>query len=99
MTNSTLRTTNHCGAAIGIALVMLEQIPGTKQVTVRGDKAYDTADFVAECRNLKVTPQVAQNLERRSGSAIGDRTTARPSILDMPSVRGKGSALKIASYG
>jgi transposase len=35
------------------ALVMLEQIPGTKQVTVCGDKAYDTADFVAECRNLK----------------------------------------------
>jgi transposase len=44
------------------ALVMLEQIPGTKQVTVGGDKAYDTADFVAECRNLKVTPHVAQNL-------------------------------------
>src|SRR5271166_3678314 len=32
------------------ALVMLEQIPGTKQVTVGGDKGYDTADFVAECR-------------------------------------------------
>ena len=38
------------------ALVMLEQIPGTKQVNVGGDKAYDTTDFVAECRNLKVTP-------------------------------------------
>jgi len=38
---------------------MLEQIPGTKQVTVGGDKGYDTADFVAECRNLKVTPHVA----------------------------------------
>jgi len=25
------------------ALVMLEQIPGTRQVTVGGDKAYDTA--------------------------------------------------------
>ena len=44
------------------ALVMLEQIPGTKQVSVEGDKTYDTADFVAECRNLKVTPHVAQNL-------------------------------------
>jgi IS5 family transposase len=41
------------------ALVMLEQIPGTKQVTVGGDKGYDTADFVAECRNLKVTPHAA----------------------------------------
>src|SRR3989449_2313714 len=57
------------------ALVMLEQITGTKQVTVGGDKAYDTADFVAECRNLKVTPHVAQNLERPGGSAIYARTT------------------------
>ena len=57
------------------ALVMLEQIPGAKQVTVGGDKAYDTADFVAECRNLKVTPHVAQNLERPGGSAIDAPTT------------------------
>jgi IS5 family transposase len=57
------------------ALVMLEQIPGTKQVTVGGDKAYDTADFVAECRNLNVTPHVAQNLGRPGGSAIDARTT------------------------
>ncbi len=57
------------------ALVMLEQIPGTQQVTVGGDKAYDTADFVVECRNLKVTPHVAQNLERPGGSAIDARTT------------------------
>src|ERR1700726_4638069 len=60
------------------ALVMLEQIPGTKQVTVGGDKGYDTADFVAECRNLKVTPHVAQNLERPGGSAIDARTTHHP---------------------
>jgi hypothetical protein len=57
------------------ALVVLEQIPGTTQVTVGGDKAYDTADFVAECRNLKVTPHVAQNLERPGRSAIDTRTT------------------------
>ena len=57
------------------ALVMLEQIPGTKPVTVGGDKGYDTADFVAECRNMKVTPHVAQNLERPGGSAIDARTT------------------------
>jgi Transposase domain (DUF772)/Transposase DDE domain len=56
-------------------LFRCEQIPGTKQVTVGGDKGYDTADFVAECRNLKVTPHVAQNLERPGGSAIDARTT------------------------
>src|SRR6185437_2680663 len=43
------------------ALVMLEQIPGSKRITVAGDKGYDTKDFVAECRNLNATPHVAQN--------------------------------------
>jgi hypothetical protein len=57
------------------ALMMLEQVPGTKQVTVGGDKGYDSADFVGECRHLKVTPHVAQNLGRRGGSAIDARTT------------------------
>jgi transposase len=57
------------------ALVMLEQVPGGKRVTVGADKAYDTKDFLAECRNLKVTPHVAQNTKRRGGSAIDQRTT------------------------
>ena len=57
------------------ALGMLEQIPGTKPVTVGGDKGYDTADFVAECRHLAATPHVAQNNGRRGGSAIDARTT------------------------
>jgi len=57
------------------ALVMLEQIPGGKQVTVGGDKGFDTRDFVAECRHLGVTPHVSQNLGRRGGSAIDGRTT------------------------
>ena len=52
------------------------QIPKTPSVA--GDKAYDTADFVAECRNLKATPHVAQNLERPGGSAIDGRTTQHP---------------------
>lgn len=57
------------------ALVMLEQLPGTQRVTVGADKAYDTADFVAECRGLKATPHVAQNQSRRGGSALDGRTT------------------------
>jgi transposase len=60
------------------ALVMLEQIPSTKPVTAGGDKGYDTADFVAECRHLGVTPHVAQNEGRRGGSAIDARTTRHP---------------------
>jgi transposase len=57
------------------ALVMLERIPGGKQVTVGGDKGFDTREFVTECRHLGVTPHVAQNLGRRGGSAIDGRTT------------------------
>jgi transposase len=56
-------------------LVMLEQIRGGHRVTVGADKGYDTRDFVAECRNLKVTPHVAQNTKRSGGSAIDERTT------------------------
>ena len=57
------------------ALVMLEQIPGGERVTVGGDKGYDTRDFVSECRNMNVTPHVAQNTKRSGGSAIDGRTT------------------------
>ena len=57
------------------ALEMLQEIPGIGRVTVGGDKGFDTADFVRECRNLRMTPHVAQNLGRRGGSAIDARTT------------------------
>jgi IS5 family transposase len=57
------------------ALLMLEQIGGSKRVTVGGDKGFDTADFIAECRHMQVTPHVAQNDGRRGGSAIDQRTT------------------------
>jgi transposase len=56
-------------------LIMLEQIPGTRHVTVGADKGYDTRDFVAECRQMQVTPHVAQNLKRNGGSAVDCRTT------------------------
>jgi IS5 family transposase len=57
------------------AMAMLQQIPGTGRVTVGGDKGLDTAEFVRECRNMGVTPHVAQNLARRGSSAIDGRTT------------------------
>src|ERR1700679_4151114 len=57
------------------ALMMMEQIPGTQQVTIGADKGYDTRDFVAECREMNVTPHVAQNTKRNGGSAIDGRTT------------------------
>ena len=57
------------------ALIMMERLPGTQPLTVAGDKGFDTFGFVEECRNLNVTPHVAQNLGRRGGSAIDGRTT------------------------
>jgi len=57
------------------ALLMLEQLPGQQRLTVGGDKGFDTANFVAECRHMQITPHVAQNDTRPGGSAIDARTT------------------------
>lgn len=46
--------------------------------TVAADKAYDTMDFVAGCRELNVTPHVAQNITPHRESAIDGRTTRHP---------------------
>jgi hypothetical protein len=56
------------------ALVMLEKLPGAQPLTVGGDEGFDTFGFVAECRHLRVTPDVAQNETRRGGSAVDGRT-------------------------
>jgi Transposase DDE domain len=48
---------------------------GSKRVTVAADKGYDTKEFVREMRGMRVTPHVAQNDQRRGGSAIDGRTT------------------------
>jgi transposase len=64
----------HGTAERDAALVMMESLPGDQPVTVGADKNYDTKDFVAEARNLKVTPHVAQNHKGRR-SAIDGRTT------------------------
>jgi transposase len=58
------------------ALDMIEDNarPGS---TVGGDKNYDTADFVAGCRERRCTPHVSQNNTNRR-SAIDARTTRHP---------------------
>lgn len=43
--------------------------------TIGADKGYDTKQFTAVLKVLNVTPHVAQNTERRGGSAIDSRTT------------------------
>jgi transposase len=57
------------------ALEMLGRLPPTKRRrTVAGDKAYDTAGFVADLRAMRITPHVAPNTTRQR-STIDRRTT------------------------
>jgi IS5 family transposase len=56
------------------AVLMASQISGVKQVTLGGDKNYDTQELVRDLREMKVTPHVAQNNTNRR-SAINRRTT------------------------
>lgn len=59
------------------ALVMLEGLPGRQRITLAADKGYDTRDFVAELRRMRVTPHIAQHTTGRR-SAIDGRTTRHP---------------------
>ena len=54
---------------------MVAEVAGRRRVTLGGDKNYDTHDLVLAMRNLKVTPHVAANTERKGGSAVDSRTT------------------------
>jgi hypothetical protein len=60
------------------ALAMLDAVPDSGRRSVGADKAYDTTDFVAACRERNITPHVACNDTRRGGSAIDGRTTRHP---------------------
>jgi transposase len=62
-------------AEITNAIQMLEDNVGPRQVTVGGDKLYDTKEFVATTRAMNATPHIAQNITDRRGSAIDARTT------------------------
>jgi IS5 family transposase len=61
------------------AVEMIADLPGGHRITVAADKAYDTREFVADLREMGVTPHVAQHApQRRRQSAIDARTTRHP---------------------
>ncbi len=69
------------------ALDMLCHLPGEQRKTVGADKNFDTAGFVTGCREINVTPHVAQNTyeyDTKTGkrakrrSRIDVRTTRHP---------------------
>lgn len=69
------------------AIEMLARLPRrARRRTVAADKAYDTTGFVADCRDLGVTPHVAQNTSRHR-SAIDGRTTRHAGHLTSLRIR------------
>ncbi len=56
------------------ALTMVQALSGQRRRTLGGDKTYDSAEFVANCRAASVTPHVAQNTSIRRRTIDG-RTT------------------------
>jgi transposase len=62
-----------------VALKMLdESLPGTKRLTLGGDKGFDTRQFVRDCRERNVTPHVTKNEYGRRRSTVDERTTSKP---------------------
>lgn len=56
------------------ALVMVEQIPGWRRITLGADKGYDRKELVQQMREHRVTPHFA----RKPTSIIDQRTTRHP---------------------
>lgn len=78
------------------AVEMLAELPGNHRKTVGADKGYDSADFVADCREHTVTPHVAQNhyeyttktgKRARRMSALDGRTTRHPGYAISQTIR------------
>jgi transposase len=63
------------------ALTMLDRLPRRQRRTLAADKAYDVAEFMANCRERGVTPHVACNDGRPGGSALDRRTTRHAGYL------------------
>jgi transposase len=73
------------------AIEMLADLPGEQRKTVGADKNYDTADFVAACREIKVTPHVAQN--RYEYDTKTGKRAKRESRIDARTTRHDGYAV------
>ena len=67
-----VETTQATGTAeVETALRLLDAVGGDRRLTVGGDKNYDQHPFVDACRDMTITPHVAQ----KQHSAVDGRTT------------------------
>jgi transposase len=73
------------------AIEMLGSLPGEQRKTIGADKNYDTAGFVAACREINVTPHVARNTYEYS-TKTGKRVK-RESAIDLRTARHPGYAV------
>jgi transposase len=100
---ATLLMENRHGLAVGAVVSPAATGPGAERdnavalvagvpyrhahITVGTDKGFDTRGFVADLRALESTPHVAQNINRRQGSAIDARTVRHPGYAVSQRVR------------
>jgi hypothetical protein len=68
-------------------LTLLDRHSSRERCTLAGDKAYDTKQFVADCRERGVTPHVAMNISGTRSSAIDGRTTRHAGYLVSQRIR------------
>ena len=62
------------GERLGALAMLDEHVSDFDGVTLGADAGYDTADFVAACRERGITPHVAQTRDKRRRSAVDGRT-------------------------
>jgi transposase len=65
-------TTADGTAEVDAATQLMDDLGGTRRITLGADKGYDRSRFVQDLRDRNVTPHVAR---KRKGSAIDGRTT------------------------
>ena len=58
------------------AVSMITAFPISRRVTLGGDKAYDTRDFVSNLRVMRITPQHKLSVEAERGTEVHQVTEA-----------------------
>jgi transposase len=75
------------------ALIMIDRhSPGSKRITLGGDKLFDTEGFIGELRARNVTPHIAIDAHltktgKRRKTAIDERTTRHPGYVVSQRIR------------
>ena len=69
------------------AISMMKALGKKKRISVGADKGYDTSDFIRNCRQLGITPHVAQTSDYRRRSAVDRRTVRHPGYVVSQRIR------------